>query len=639
MVAGRQGPEYRYVCTNADPVQVLARVGISRRFQQYSYWREGGACRCCKMDNDSEEEQGQCRRLRRFCWNDRNNVFPPIRIFFLFGTCLFFAIDVGLDIWVAYEHYVAYRDGTDENAGYYLYSTLFFIFVPQIVINLISWLLYTWGLIVYKSERVRTYYHRQLEHLKYIEFDKEGRRRKNSVHIDNVQVISWPWYGQSKQRKQKYERVNSSSPTMSPPVPFSSPQTSLINSPGPANPDYQQETKFHGDLWEATSSLKFAPIVHVYEHSQPHRQRNPEAPMLEETDTHLEFYPLDLFDVYEYILVTLAHLFLLGFIFRVVRLIYKRKEDKYSFDRYHDVSFLRLIESFLEAAPQVLLQLYIVIVHDESRLSYNIITPISIIVSVGSLALSVADYISAVKDLYYYDPPPHRERKPRLTWRGYFLIIFWHLSMIIGRGIAFALFASTFGGYLFLIVGVHYLAMVYWMYWQQANVLIHSSEDYDAKSRGAINENETIKRRSIRSCLDPRNHLCSNYGVEFVVAAFNIFFHFKIKEGGSVETLVPFYLLSFVENTIMILLWYFARDFGIYLWYAIPSIVAVFVSFAVGMVFLVAYYYKFQPHKRTSLEPDPYLDHPTFTSTLSRMYLQKQVRGDFIRRLCNKFRC
>ena len=53
------------------------------------------------------------------------------------------------------------------------------------------------------------------------------------------------------------------------------------------------------------------------------------------------------------------------------------------------------------------------------------------------------------------------------------------------RGIAFALFASTFGGYLFLIVGVHYLAMVYWMYWQQANVLIHSSKDYDAKSRGA----------------------------------------------------------------------------------------------------------------------------------------------------------
>ena len=585
------------------------------------------------MGDDSEEEeeeQGQCRRLYRFCWNDKNNIFPPIRIFFLVGTCLFFAIDVGLDIWVAYEHYVAYRDGTDEYAGYYLYTTLFFIIVPQLMINLISWLLYTWGLIVYNSERVRTYYHRQLEDLKYVEFDEEGHRRKDSVHVDNVRVISWPWYGQSKQRKLKCSH------TTSPPVPFSSPRTSPINSPRPANPDYQQETMFYDDLREAPSGLKTASIAHVYEHSQSHRKSESEAPMVDETDTHLEFYPLDLFDVYEYILVTLLHVFLLGFIFRVVRLIYKRKEDKYSFDRYHDVSFLRLIESFLEAAPQLLLQLYIVIVHDESRLSYNIITPISIIVSVCSLALSVADYISAVKDLYFYDPPPHRERKPRLTWTGYFLIIFWHLSMIVGRGIAFALFASTFGGYIFLIVGVHYLAMVYWMYWQQANVLIHSSEDYDARSRGAVND--AIKRRSIRSCLDPRNHMCSNYGMEFVIAAFNIFFHFKIKEGGSVETLVPFYMLSFVENTIMIFLWYFARDFGIYTWYAIPSIVTVFVSFAIGMIFLGIYYYKFQPHKQTNLEPDPDLDHPTLTSTLSRMYLQKQVRGDFIRRLCNKIR-
>ena len=349
-------------------------------------------------------------------------------------------------------------------------------------------------------------------------------------------------------------------------------------------------------------------------------------------DTHVEFYPLDLLGFDEYILVTLLHILLLGFIFRVVRLIYKRKQDKYSFDRYRDVSFLRLIESFLEAAPQLVLQLYIVIVHDESRLSYQIITPISIIMSVCSLALSVADYISAVKDLYYYDPPPHRERKPRLTWCGYFLVIFWHLCMIVGRGLTFALFASIFGGYLLLIVGVHYVAMVYWMYWQQASVLIHSSEDYDARSKGVFSR---VQPRSIRSCLDPRNHICTNYGVEFVAAAFNIFFHFKIKEGGSVETLVPFYLLSFVENTIMIFLWYFSRDFGVHLWYPIPAIVTVFVSFGLGMVFLIAYYYWFQPHKRSSLEPDPDLDHPTMTSTWSRMFLQKQFKGSLIQRLLN----
>ena len=581
-------------------------------------------------------ESSSIKKAYVFCWNDTDNHFPPIRIFFLVGSCLFFVIDVGLDIWVAYEHYVADRDSTDEFAGYYLYSTLFFIIVPQLIINLISWLLYTWGWIVYNSDRVRTYYHQQLEDLKYVKFDKEGHRRKQSVHVDDVRVISWPWYGKSKRRKQKSVRSPSTSPTHAhPSPPFPSPENSLVSSPGPASPDYHQETNFHGDLW--AEAEKAPPTVKIYKHSSSHRRSESEVPILEETDTHLEFYPLDFFDKYEYILVTLLHLLLLGYIFRVVRLIYKRKEDKYSFDRYRDISFLRLIESFFEAAPQLVLQLYIVIIHEESRLSYQIITPISIIVSVCSLALSVADYISAVKDLYYYDPPPHRERKPRLSWFGYFLVILWHLCMIVGRGLTFALFASIFGGFLFLIVGVHYVAMVYWMYWQQAHVLIRSSEDYDARHRlgGRFRSMNSKSQRSIRSCLDPRNHICGNYGVEFVVAMFNVFFHFKIKEGGSIETLVPFYLFSFVENTIMIFLWYFARDFGVYTWYAIPSVVTVFVTFALGMVFLVLYYYWFQPHKLTSLEPDPDLDHPTMTSTMSRMYLQKQIKGNLLQRLCN----
>ena len=587
-----------------------------------------------------EDEQGRYRSLRNayvFCWNDKDNLFPPIRIFFLLGACLFIVTDVGLDIWVAYEHYVADRDGTDDYARYYLYSTLFFIVVPQIVINLISWLLYTWGFIVYTSSRVRNYYCSQLEDLKYVEFDREGNRRKDSVHVENKRIISWPWYGKSRQRRTKSSIKSASrSPTNSP-LPVQSPQDSLVSSTVPTSPDHLQETTFGDDLREkcnAPSEASKTPRVKVFkQHS--HRRTESETPILEETDTHLEFYPLDLFDTYEYILVTILHLLLLGFLFRVFRLVYKRKDDKYSFDRYRDVSFLRLMESFLEAAPQLVLQLYIEIVSEERRLSYNIITPISIIVSVCSLALSVADYLSAVKDLYYYDPPPHRERKPRLSWTGYFLVILWHLCMIIGRGLTLALFASIFGSYVFLVVGIHYVAMVYWMYWQQANVLIHSSEDYDARSRNRRQVTNSVDRRSICSCLDPRNHICSNYGIEFIVAAFNIFFHFKIKEGGSVETLVPFYLLSFVENVLMIFLWYFARDFSIYMWYAIPAVVTVFVTFLLGIAFLSAYYYKFQPQKQQSLEPDPYLNHPTMTSTLSCMYLQKQVQGSFIKRLLN----
>ena len=170
-------------------------------------------------------------------------------------------------------------------------------------------------------------------------------------------------------------------------------------------------------------------------------------------------------------------------------------------------------------------------------------------------------------------------------------------------------------------------------------MLIRSSEDYNTRNEDNKEDGSTTGgRRSIRSCLDPRNHICSNYGLEFVVAAFNIFFHFKIKEGGSVETLVPFYTFTFVENVLMIFLWYFSRDFEVYTWYAIPAVVTVFVTFALGSIFLFIYYYKFQPHKQSSLEPDPELDHPTLTSTMSRMYVGKQIKGSIFQRLFNSRR-
>ena len=83
--------------------------------------------------------------------------------------------------------------------------------------------------------------------------------------------------------------------------------------------------------------------------------------------------------------------------------------------------------------------------------------------------LAVGDYISAEKDIYYYDPPPTTrcEDKPnqrhfkRLSWCGYFIIILWHLFMITGRLISLALFATVYGRYLFVVLGIHYAMMIH----------------------------------------------------------------------------------------------------------------------------------------------------------------------------------
>ena len=537
-------------------------------------------------------------------WDDTDNKFPPHRMLVLFAGFILYAVDVGLDVWVAVEYYIADRAGTDPYARYYLAATLFFIIVPCLIINFVSWALYAWGWLIYRNRRLKNFCCERLEQIKYIcRRDGGGCVRLEDVDsvvvVDGVRVINW-----SGDRKRRISR----------------------------------HTGGHGRSGMYEVEAMDLDVLSARPPSDHGKRKDSTAPILssagmeeaeDTTDTGLEFYPLDLFDSCEFVAVTLVHALLLGYLFRVLRLLYTRGRDKYSFDRYRDISFLRLIESFLESAPQVVLQLYLLVVHQEAVLWYRIVTPISIAFSIVSLALAVGDYISADKDVDHYDPHPHAEKRQRLSWAGYFTIIFWHLFMIVARGLAFSLFATLYGAYVFLIVGVHYLAMVYWTYWQQARVFKRRPEDLEDRLRCGP-EQASWKKWVVFPC---QWSLCANFGIEFVVAAFNVFFHFKIRDGRAIVTLIPFYLLSFLENSIMILLWYFGRDLSVDLWYHIPAIVTVFGGFAAGIVLMTCYYLCCQPSGKPSLEPDRSLTHPTMTSTLNRMYEMKQKRGNFFKRI------
>lgn len=426
-------------------------------------------------------------------WDDTDNKFPPHRMFFLVCSFLLYVVDVGLDVWVAVEYYIADRHGTDPYARFYLAATLFFIIFPCLVLNLVSWGLYTWGWLIYRSKRLNQYCHRRLEPVAYKQSQWDDVDQISTVVLHEVRTSRWPGHK-------------------------------------------------------------------VKSRSCPERRQSDSLPIAEagdnETDSGLQFYPLDFFDSCEFIAVTIIHLCLLGYIFRIARLIYTRGQDKYSFDRYRDISFLRLIESFMESAPQLVLQLYLLVVHQQPPLWYKIVTPISIVFSIVSLALAVGDYISATKDICYYDPPPNAEKKARLSWPGYLTVIFWHLFMIIARGLAFSLFATLYGAYVFLIAGLHYLMMVYWMYWQHARVFKRRPEDFDEELTCAPDKLSQLccpckKELTCTSyklvCFPCKKIMFSNYGIEFIVAVFNIFFYFKIKDGGFIN-LVPFYLLTFVEN-------------------------------------------------------------------------------------------
>ncbi len=553
-----------------------------------------------------------------WCWDDSDNRFPPHRIFFLVCSFLFYLIDIGLDIWVAVEYYIADIRDSDPNSKYYLAATLFFIIVPSIIVNFISWALYTWGWLTYRNKKLKKFCRKRLEPMKYVKHSNQ-RSEQDEVLVGGVHVINWS----------SSRRRNCNSPD---------PVTSLSNNhTRQSTGGVVIELEAHKDSSCGTYSVNTS----TSRDSVGHRLKGSNIPILSEegddmtdyveTDSGLEFYPLDLFDLSEYIAVTIIHVCLLGYLFRVVRLIYMRKYDRFAFDRYRDISFLRLIESLLESAPQLVLQLYLLVIHEEAVLWYRIVTPISIIFSMVSLALSAGDYVSAAKDINYYDPPPNRERKPRLSWPGYITVVLSRLGMIVARGLAFSLFATRYGAFVFLIVGIHYFVMVYWMYWQHAHVFKHRPRDFGSSALHPDCDPEVL---SWKNCIWPFKHgLCGNYGIEFIAACFNIFFHFKIKDVGTIITVIPFYLLTFVENTLMILLWYFGRDRSIFIWYGIPALVTVFAAFVFGSILLIFYYILCQPNRKNSLEPDESLDHPTMTSTLNRMYEIKVERGNFFRRI------
>ena len=458
-----------------------------------------------------------------WCWDDKNNSFPPIRTLTLIGACIFYFGDIVLDSIAASEHYQAWREG-NENALSYFVSSVVFIAFPSLTVNILSLVLYTWGYCVYRNKELR------------------ARYSNTNEGYTHVAPIAW--------HKNKTE--------------------------------------------DATRQLQS---------SRPHyRETSLSENGIDEIDFPPQFYALDSLFTYEYIIVFVLHLFQIGFLFRALRLIYRRRIDHYSFDRYRDISFLRLMESFLESAPQLFLQLYIVVLEDIPDVSRKVWTWITVIFSMVSLAFAVADYISAGKDVLYYDPPPNRVRKPRLSWPAYIIIILWQFAMIVSRALAVALFASEYGYYTFIIAGTHYLVMLYWMYRQKPSLVKKDLTDYDGPR------------------LDRREKLCANYGLEFLAAAFNLFFLFKLVAEDSLLYTTAYYTLFFIENVLMIGLWYVHVDYTLNLWYLQASVVAVVMSFFIGLGIMMLYYLYFHPKDREDLPKDPNHRHPVMTCTLNSLY-------------------
>uniref|UniRef100_A0AAY4DTW7 XK-related protein n=1 Tax=Denticeps clupeoides TaxID=299321 RepID=A0AAY4DTW7_9TELE len=215
-----------------------------------------------------------------------------------------------------------------------------------------------------------------------------------------------------------------------------------------------------------------------------------------------------------------------------------------------DINMLRLLEAFLKSAPQLVLQLSIMI-HGNQILPLQ---GLSASASLVSLAWMIASYQKVLRD--------SRDDKLPMSYKAVIVQMLWHLFTIGARTIAFALFASVFQLYFGIFIVAHWCAMTFW--------IIQGETDF---------------------CMSKWEEIIYN----MVVGIIYIFCWFNVKEGRARLRLGVYYCVTLAENVALTAAWYLHRGPQTSDFYALIIVCVVVCSYALGTFFMFVYYCLLHP--------------------------------------------
>lgn len=219
---------------------------------------------------------------------------------------------------------------------------------------------------------------------------------------------------------------------------------------------------------------------------------------------------------------------------------------------------LRLLQAFLESAPQLVLQLYILLQRPPFGSKDNLLTAVAAACSLVSIIWAILAYSKSLRDF--------RKQGYVLSAAGLFFQILWRISMIFSRVVAMVLFASYFKQWLFVAVGAHWMMMTMWLICQRTRFCT----DEDGK--------EHPYREKLFSA---------------VIGFIYIFCFFNTREGMTRKRVVLFYSIILVENSLFVSMWYPHRTFrGIM---SIAALGVVWGGLVFGIVCMVLYYRFYHP--------------------------------------------
>uniref|UniRef100_A0AAY4E7V5 XK-related protein n=1 Tax=Denticeps clupeoides TaxID=299321 RepID=A0AAY4E7V5_9TELE len=253
------------------------------------------------------------------------------------------------------------------------------------------------------------------------------------------------------------------------------------------------------------------------------------------------------------------HVLQLGFFFRHVTAIWQgfrvwwRKEQGAEYAVLyltHDLSMLRLIETFCESAPQLTLMTYIML-HDNAA---RTVQCVSVAASIASIAWMVVDYHRALRSFL--------PDKAKQAWLSSFIYFLWNLMLIAPRVAAVALFASVLSHF----VALHFLALwvvfVVWVWRQKTDFM-------DSRA------GEWLYRAT--------------------VAMIWYFSWFNVSEGRTRGRSTIYHSFMMADSTVLLVTWWWYRDPENTEPYARILAAAVPLVYAFGLLVKFLYYYRFHP--------------------------------------------
>eukprot|EP00066_Takifugu_rubripes_P011767 XP_011601033.1 PREDICTED: XK-related protein 7 isoform X1 [Takifugu rubripes] len=266
--------------------------------------------------------------------------------------------------------------------------------------------------------------------------------------------------------------------------------------------------------------------------------------------------------VFVWLFQAIVHIFQLAQVWRYVHALYLGVQSRWHRDpeRRHfywrmmfesaDISMLRLLESFLKSAPQLVLQLSIMIYTKQVLPLQGLSASASLI----SLAWMIASYQKVLRD--------SRDDKLPMTYKAVVVQILWHLFTIGARTLAFALFASVFQLYFGIFIVAHWCIMTFW--------IIQGETDF---------------------CMSKWEEIIYN----MMVGVVYIFCWFSVREGRTRCRMLIYSLTVFVENVALTTIWYLYRGSRTSESYAVIMVCVVASSYALGTFFMFVYYCLLHP--------------------------------------------